>query len=60
MKKTWNNLFRSNKGFNEYRAGDRRDTLADAYFLSHTGVSLGAMAELRQSKPRTGEFRLDD
>jgi hypothetical protein len=51
MKKTWNNLFRSNKGFNEYRAGDRRDTLADAYFLSHTGVSL-VEAQDRRIPPR--------
>ena len=60
MKKTWNHLFRSNRNFNEPRAEDRHDALADAYFLSRTGVSLGAMAGIRQSEPRTGEFRFDD
>ncbi|MBS1881775.1 MAG: hypothetical protein JSS97_02325 [Actinobacteria bacterium] len=66
MKKALNALFGRGRDIdeyrefrrNEFRGGGRRDTLADAYFLSHTGVPLRAMEGIRQPEPTTGEFPL--
>jgi hypothetical protein len=58
MRKIWNFLFESDRHINEYRGVDQRDALTEAYFLSRTGVTLGAREAARRSEPKTGELGL--
>lgn len=58
MSKIWNFLFENDRHIDKYRGVDQRDALTEIYFLSRTGVTLGAAEGVRRSEPKTGELGL--